>query len=72
MLGFLSVDAVKSNQHVGLSLRTLFKIVKIGCISRKCCTPVHSSAANWVEKSTIRCRPSNMAEVLLTQGAEAP
>jgi len=43
------VDAVKSNQHVGLSLRTLFKIVKIGCISRKCCTPVHSSAANWVE-----------------------
>jgi len=50
MPGFLSVGAIKSNQHVCLSLRTLFKIVKIGCINRKFCTPVHSSAANWVEK----------------------
>jgi len=28
----------------------LFKIVKIGCISRKFCTPLLSSAADWVEK----------------------
>jgi len=35
MPGFLSVGAIKSNQYVCLTLRTLFKIVKIGCVSRK-------------------------------------
>jgi|GEM_PF-5186897 len=48
----------------------LFKIVKIGCMSRKFCTPLLSSAADWVEKSTVHCR-ALVAEVLLTQGAEA-